>query len=48
MAHPVRAKAYAALAHVSVDYEEEAPLLDPEHPDPTAAEVWTQPARTRE
>ena len=30
VAHPVRAKAYAALAHVRVDYEEEAPLLDPE------------------
>ena len=30
VAHPVRAKAYAALAHVTVDYEEEAPILDPE------------------
>jgi CO/xanthine dehydrogenase Mo-binding subunit len=30
VAHPVRAKAYAALAHVRVDYEEEAPILDPE------------------
>ena len=30
VAHGVRAKAYAALAHVRVDYEEEAPLLDPE------------------
>ena len=30
VAHPVRAKAYAALAHVRVAYEEEAPLLDPE------------------
>jgi len=30
VAHPVRAKAYAALAHVRVLYEEEAALLDPE------------------
>jgi xanthine dehydrogenase molybdopterin-binding subunit B len=30
VAHPVRAKAYAALAHVKVEYEEEAPLLDAE------------------
>ncbi len=30
VAHPVRAKAYAALQHVEVVYEEEAPLLDPE------------------
>ena len=30
VAHPVRAKAYAALAHVRVEYEEEAPLLDAE------------------
>jgi CO/xanthine dehydrogenase Mo-binding subunit len=30
VAHSVRAKAYAALAHVRVEYEEEAPLLDPE------------------
>jgi CO/xanthine dehydrogenase Mo-binding subunit len=30
VAHPVRAKAYAALAHVRVEYEEEAPLVDPE------------------
>jgi CO/xanthine dehydrogenase Mo-binding subunit len=30
VAHPVRAKAYGALAHVRVDYEEEAPILDPE------------------
>ena len=28
--HPVRAKAYAALAHIRVEYEEEQPLFDPE------------------
>jgi CO/xanthine dehydrogenase Mo-binding subunit len=31
VAHPVRAKAYAALAHVKVEYDEEAPLHDAEH-----------------
>jgi CO/xanthine dehydrogenase Mo-binding subunit len=30
VAHAVRAKAYAALAHVRVEYDEEAPVLDPE------------------
>jgi CO/xanthine dehydrogenase Mo-binding subunit len=30
VAHPVRAKAYAALDHVRVEYEREEPLLDPE------------------
>jgi CO/xanthine dehydrogenase Mo-binding subunit len=30
VAHPVRAKAYAALAHVRVEYEEETPVLDAE------------------
>ncbi len=30
VAHPVRAKAYAALEHVRVEYEEEAPVLDAE------------------
>jgi len=30
VAHPDRAKAYAALAHVRVLYDEEEPLLDPE------------------
>lgn len=30
VAHPVRAKAYAALAHVTVEYEEEPAVFDPE------------------
>jgi CO/xanthine dehydrogenase Mo-binding subunit len=30
VAHPVRAKAYAALAHVQVEYEEGTPVLDAE------------------
>lgn len=29
VAHPERAKAYAALAHVRVEYEEDEPVLDP-------------------
>jgi CO/xanthine dehydrogenase Mo-binding subunit len=30
VAHASRARAYAALRHVSVEYDEEAPILDPE------------------
>jgi CO/xanthine dehydrogenase Mo-binding subunit len=30
VAHPVRAKAYAALAHVRIEYDEDTPVLDPE------------------
>jgi CO/xanthine dehydrogenase Mo-binding subunit len=33
VAHPSRARAYAALEHIHVEYDEQAPVLDPERSD---------------